>query len=226
MLPTWMYAKSADGLFVNLYIGSTVRVGCVGGAEVEIVQHTDYPWRGNVAIVVNPASATTFTMRLRAPNRDVSALYRSTPEANGIESLYVNGKRIEPEIKDGYAVITREWKRGDVIGLSLPLRVSRVKADQRIAADRGRVALRYGPLIYNIESVDQNVAGVLRPDVPLTTEWNRDRLGGVVAIRGAFADGSALTAIPNYTRNNRGGRSIVWIKDCEGNKPAPCSSGS
>ena len=72
-----------------------------------------------------------------------------------------------------------------------------------------------GPLIYNIESVNQNVEGVLRPEVPLTTEWNRDRLGGVVAIRGVFADGSALTAIPNYTRNNRGGRSIVWIKDCE-----------
>ena len=71
MLPTWMYAKSADSLFVNLYVGSTVRVGCVGGAEVEIVQHTDYPWKGNVAIVVNPASAKTFTMRLRAPNRSV-----------------------------------------------------------------------------------------------------------------------------------------------------------
>ena len=107
MLPTWMYAKSADSLFVNLYVGSTVRVGCVGGAEVEIVQHTDYPWKGNVAIVVNPASAKTFTMRLRAPNRSVSALYRSTPEASGIESLYVNGTRIKPEIKDGYAVIAR-----------------------------------------------------------------------------------------------------------------------
>jgi uncharacterized protein len=213
MLPTWMYSKSADSLFANLYIGSRIRVGRIAGTEVEIVQHTDYPWKGDVEIVVNPASAKTFTMRLRAPNRNVSALYRDAPDTNGIAWLSVNGKQIVPEIVDGYAVITREWKRGDVIGLKLPLLAARVKADDRIAADRGRVALRYGPLVYNIESVDQNLEGVLQPEAPLTTEWNPNRLGGVMVIRSAFADGSALTAIPNYARNNRGGRSIVWIKD-------------
>ena len=227
MLPTWMYAKSADGLFVNLYIGSTVRVGSVGGTEVEIVQRTDYPWKGSVEIVVNPASAKTFTMRLRVPNRNVSALYRGTPEADGIAVACVNGKRIDAGNQGRLCghharMETRRqrWPR------ACRCESHRVKADERIAADRGRVALRYGPLIYNIESVDQKVDGVLKPDAPLTTEWNPDLLGGVVAIRGAFADGSALTAIPNYARNNRGGRSIVWIKDCEGNKPAPCSSGS
>jgi hypothetical protein len=32
-------------------------------------------------------------------------------------------------------------------------------------------------------------------------------------ITGTFADGSPLTAIPNYARLNRGGRSIVWMRD-------------
>jgi DUF1680 family protein len=95
------------------------------------------------------------------------------------------------------------------------LRVQRVKADERIAADRGRVALRYGPLIYNIESVDQNLDSMLKPDAELAAQWEPNLLGGVVAIRGKFADGSPLTAIPNYARNNRGGRSIVWIKSGE-----------
>ena len=75
--------------------------------------------------------------------------------------------------------------------------VQRIKAADQIVADRGRVALRYGPLIYNIESVDQNVDSILRADAPLTTEWRPDLLGGVMVIKGAFADGQPLLAIPN-----------------------------
>ena len=131
----------------------------------------------------------------------------------------MNGKIITPEIQDGYAVITRRWKRGDKVELELPLRVQRVTADERVVADRGRVALRYGPLIYNIESVDQNLAGALKSDAPLTTAWQPDLLGGVVTIHGQFADSSPLLAIPNYARNNRGGRSLVWLANAVEAKP-------
>jgi DUF1680 family protein len=82
-----------------------------------------------------------------------------------------------------------------------------------VAADVGRVALRYGPLVYNIESVDQDVGLALGPSSALSTEWKADLLGGVMVIKGTFTNGAAMTAIPNYARNNRGGRSIVWIKD-------------
>jgi hypothetical protein len=75
------------------------------------------------------------------------------------------------------------------------------------------VALRYGPLIYNLESVDQSLDSVLSPTAPLSTEWKPDLLGGVVVIKGEFADGKPMLAIPNYARLNRGGRSIVWVKD-------------
>jgi uncharacterized protein len=213
MLPTWMYAKSADALYVNLYIGSTVRVGAVAGTEVAIVQSTEYPWKGGVEIVVNPATPATFALHLRAPGRNPSVLYRASPDADGLLSLSVNGKAVKPKVVNGYAVIERTWNRGDTVAFEIPLRVQRVKADDRIAADRGRVALRCGPLVYNIESVDQNLDGQLKPDAPLAAEWAPDLLGGVVAIRGKFADGSLLTAIPNYARNNRGGRSIVWIRE-------------
>ena len=74
-------------------------------------------------------------------------------------------------------------------------------------------ALRYGPLIYNIESVDQDINQVLSPYTPLTTEWSPSLLGGVVVIKGTFTNGNPFVAIPNYARLNRGGRSIVWIKD-------------
>jgi hypothetical protein len=119
---------------------------------------------------------------------------------------------VSPPIEQGYAVITREWKAGDRVELVLPLAVQRVKPSDLIAATRGRVALRYGPLVYNIESVDQNIDGVLAPDSKLSAEWKPDLLGGVMAIRGDFTDGTPLVAVPNYARLNRGGRSIVWIK--------------
>ncbi len=88
----------------------------------------------------------------------------------------------------------------------------RGEANDKLAATRGRGALRYGPLIYNLESVDQNLDAVFDPTAPLTTEWRPDLLGGVRVIRGQFVDGTALLGIPNYARLNRGGRSIVWIK--------------
>ena len=76
------------------------------------------------------------------------------------------------------------------------------------------VALRYGPLVYNIESVDnQNINGILPPTAPLKAQWHPDLLQGVMVIKSTFADGTELTAIPNYARNNRGGRSQVWIQE-------------
>jgi hypothetical protein len=212
-LPTWTYCRSADGLYVNLFVGSAVTVEGVASTRVRLEQVTDYPWSGKVAITVTPAEAKRFTIRLRVPSRNVSKLYTASPASDGLASLAVNGTPVTPAIERGYAVLTREWKAGDRIDLVLPMKVQRIKADSRIAATAGRVALRYGPLIYNIESADQDVNGVLGPAAGLATEWRGDLLGGVLVIKGAFADGKPLTAIPNYARLNRGGRSIVWIKD-------------
>lgn len=203
MLPTWMYAKDARGLYVNLFIGSTVTLEDVAGADVEVVQETEYPWDERVAITVNPAGPRRFSVRVRVPGGMVSDLYTATPDADGITSIALNGTPIDPPVENGYAVIDRVWEAGDRIDLVLPLRVQRVHADERIEANRGRVALRYGPLVYNLEAADQDIRQPLPPDAPLTPEWRGDFLGGVTVITGTFADGSPLLAIPNYARENR-----------------------
>jgi DUF1680 family protein len=198
-----------------------------------MVQVTDYPWSGNVAITINPAVQKKFSVRIRVPDRDVSDLYTCTPGSDGINSISVNGSAITPAIENGYAVITRDWKAGDKIELVLPMKIQRVKAGDKIDADIGKVALRYGPLIYNVEQVDQDINQVLNPETALNTKWDSELLGGVMVIKGKWAEGIALTAIPNYARANRifendesttsdserqrrRGRpisSIVWIKD-------------
>jgi DUF1680 family protein len=142
-------------------------------------------------------------VRIRGPDRSVSTLYESTPDSNGITSLAVNGQAVKPVIEKGYAVITRNWKAGDKIDVVLPMKVQRIHAIDKIEATRHKVALRYGPLIYNIERVDQDITKPLDPNSPLTAEWRGDLLGGVMVIKGKFADGTPMMAVPNYARTNR-----------------------
>ena len=203
MAPTWTYAKAPDGVYVNLYLGSTILLENAGGTDVEMVQQTDYPWSGKIAITVNPKASRNFSVRLRVPNRATSKLYTPAPEVNGIGSLAVNGKAVKPVIEKGYATITRTWKAGDRIELELPLKAQHITATDQVAATRGKVALRYGPLIYNVESKDQDITKALGMDSPLKAEWRGDLLGGVMVITGEWADGSKLLAVPNYARANR-----------------------
>jgi DUF1680 family protein len=213
-LPIWMYATDKDSIYVNMYAGSRVTVGDVAGTKVEIEQVTDYPWKGHVTIVLHPAERKRFAIRFRVPKQDGSILYHSEPVTEGLNLLTINGRSREYFRVKGYASTPRRvWQAGDRIEFDLPLVPKRIKADDRVAADRGRVALRNGPLIYCIESVDQNVDSVLPPDAPLTTEWRPDLLDGVTVIRGKFVDGKPMLAIPYYARANRGGRNVVWIRD-------------
>jgi hypothetical protein len=210
MLPTWAYSTSADAVYVNLFAGSRVAVGPVAGTDVEMVQATNYPWDGAVRITVNPRERRRFTVRIRSPRRDISALYRAAPDGDGIVQLTVNGVAVTAKPVKGYVEIVREWTAGDTIALTLPLPVQRVRGSDRIISGDsrpspvgGRVALRVGPLVYNIEHLDQDLTRVLDPAAPLRVEWRADLLGGVNVITGRFADGSPLLAIPNVARFNR-----------------------
>jgi uncharacterized protein len=213
LMPTWTYATGDSDLYVNLFVGSTMSVPKFMGTSVQMVQKTNYPWDGKVSITVNPAQTRHFALRIAVPDRQVSKLYTATPEVRGLTSLAVNGAAIPaPTIVNGYAVIERDWKAGDVVTLEVPMKVQRLVADKRITADTGRVALRYGPLIYNVETADgftNNSA--LDMTSPLAVEWKPDMLEGIMAITGKYSDGRNLLAIPNYARLNRGGQFTVWM---------------
>ena len=206
MIPTWTYVTGEKGIYVNLFIGSRIKVERVAGTDVEMVQKTDYPWSGNVSITVNPAQPRKFSVHVRIPDRKTSKLYSGQPEVSGYRTLAVNGKSIHPKIEKGYAVITRQWKAGDRIDLELPMQPQRIRADERIEATRGLVALRYGPLIYNVERADQ--ADLAQPlgTAPIEAQWRGDLLEGVMVLKGSWANGKPMLAIPNYARMNRIGQ--------------------
>jgi len=221
MIPTWTYVKGDDGIYVNMYVGSTIKVEKVAGTDVEMVQKTDYPWKGAVSITVNPKKAQHFTVYVRVPNRKTSELYTSAPVINTLKSLSINGKPIAMNAVKGYIAITRDWKKGDKIDLEIPMEIQQITADENILADSGRIAFRYGPMIYNVEKADgQDISKLIGPD-PLKLEWRSDLFNGTMTIKGKWADGTPLLAIPNYLRANRLGTpvpedrspaSIIWMK--------------
>ena len=86
------------------------------------------------------------------------------------------------------------------------MKPQRVIADDRVKADLGSVALKYGPLVYNVERADHQNIDQPISDAPLKTEWRPDLLGGVMVLTGSWKDGSPMVAIPNYARMNRVGR--------------------
>jgi hypothetical protein len=135
-------------------------------------------------------------------------------------TLKVNGKRMTPSIEKGFARIERRWQKGDTIALSLPLPVRRVIAHPEVKADRGKVALQRGPLVFCLEGPDNDgkVANlVIAGDAPIKAEDRPDLLNRVMVLTGeaqvakrttgggiVAAGTRSFTAIPYYAWAHRG----------------------
>jgi uncharacterized protein len=222
-IPDYVYAAKKDVLYVNLFVASEATAD-LGGGKVALVQETRYPWDGHVSLRVAPERPAAFEVRVRIPGwargRPVpSDLYRYLEVTGPAYELRVNGSPVTASLSEGYAVLTRSWKPGDVITLDLPMPVRRVLADDRIADDRGRTALERGPLVYAVEGLD-NDGSVLDLSVSdqaiLKPEERPDLLGGITVLRGAVADSAGkkrpLTAVPYYAWSNRGpGEMAIWL---------------
>jgi DUF1680 family protein len=97
--------------------------------------------------------------------------------------------------------------------------VRRVVADERVAEDRGKVALERGPLVYCVEAVDHggSALDLVVPDhARFEAEWRPDLLGGVTVLSAEATDRQRrprrLLAVPYHAWSNRGpGEMAVWL---------------
>ena len=159
-LPGYIYATRQNALYVNLFMGNTATMK-VGGKAITIQQETQYPTDGNVRISIVKGSGN-FSMKIRVPgwlgNRPLASdLYRYIDGKTLGYSIKVNGKSYDvtdASLTDGYATITRKWKKGDVVEVHFDMEARLVKANDKVSADRGRVAIERGPLVYCAEWPD------------------------------------------------------------------------
>ena len=230
-VPGYLYATRGDAVFVNLFAAGSADVDLPGGA-IRIVQETRYPWDGAVKIAVTPARARRFAINVRIPgwarNEPVpSDLYRFT-DAAPAATVRVNGQAVPLALDKGYVTIDRTWSPGDTIALDLPMPVRRVVSNYQVMANRERVALQRGPIVFAAEWPDNpngKVRNIVLPDAnALSSDFRADLLNGVQVIRGR-AVGLALDetgavrrteqpfmAIPYATWANRGrGQMAVWL---------------
>jgi DUF1680 family protein len=232
-LPGYVYAVRGTEIFVNLYVQGDAALDLDEGPGVRLSQETRYPWDGAVRILVNPSRPAAFSVKLRIPGwaRDEPVpgdLYRFADASPKAPSVSVNGQPAALALDKGFVTIARTWQAGDTIALDLPMPVRRVYAHENVAADRNRVALQRGPIVYAAEWPD-NRGGkvrniVLGDTAPLSSEFRPSLLGGVQVLtgraRGVAYDANGGTtasdqdfvAIPYATWANRGrGQMAVWL---------------
>lgn len=223
-----VYARKAGKIFVNLYAAGEATIGIGEGRVVKISQETDYPWDGRIKLKIAPDKPSEFDLCVRIPGWALgkpfpSDLYRFASTEAAPVSLKINGETVEAKPgKDGYVHLTRSWKAGDEVALDLPMPVRRVHAHEKVEADKGKVALMRGPIVYCLEGVDNKDVDLFKlslpPSAELKTEHRGTLLGGVTVIHPQGLDANKtpvkLTAIPWYAWANREkGPMTIWINE-------------
>lgn len=220
-VPGYVYAQNNGNVYVNLFVQSTTSVS-PEGIPVQLELSTNYPWEGLLKLAVDPESEHEFAVRLRIPGwlgkQPVPGdLYSYLDELHSPFSLKVNGESVSFSEENGYAVIKRQWRRGDVIEYQLPMEVRKVKANEKVEANRGKIAIERGPVVYCVEGEDnQEIKQLtLSAITPFDISFEENLLGGVTVLNahGASPD-EQFKAVPYYVWNNRGANKMkVWLDE-------------
>ncbi|MCM1067336.1 MAG: glycoside hydrolase family 127 protein [Muribaculaceae bacterium] len=229
-LPGYIYAVRGSELYVNLYIGNSATVS-VGGRKVALRQSGDYTGSGRVTVTIDSNKAGQFALKLRIPGRQLNSpvpgdLYSYSDGYTPAFTVSVNGEAIPHDISDGYLSINRRWRKGDTVELNFDMTPRCIAADPKVEADRGRVAVERGPLVYCAEWPD-NDFDIQRAVISSNSTFAAAasaKIGGYTELStkarllGRDSEGLPrfddvnLTLIPYYAWAHRGeGMMSVWL---------------
>ena len=229
-LPGYVYAVKNDQVYVNLYLSNKAELK-VDKKKILLEQETGYPWNGDIRLKITQGNQD-FTMKLRIPgwvrgNVFPGDLYSYTDNQKPAYQVAVNGQTVESDVNDGYLSIARKWKKGDVVEVHFDMIPRIVKANPKVEADHGRVAVERGPIVYCAEWPDNrfNVHSILLNQHPQFKVTDKPEL--LYGIRQITTDAQALsydkagklvtkdvelTLIPYYAWAHRGeGDMEVWL---------------
>jgi hypothetical protein len=231
-LGNYVYGQHGNKIFVNLFVGSNTKFTLSSG-EIGFSMQTAYPWSGNVMCKVSAKKKQTASIAFRIPGWAQNApvpgeLYAFTDKDLSKPELKVNGRVVQYTPQDGYAVIARQWKNGDLIEYSLPMPVRKVIGRNELIENKDRIAIQRGPIVYCVEGID-NQGAALNVIAPSSASFRTEaytvldeKVLSVVAdlpVVEAAENGLSVQttikkvrAIPYYTWCNRGSNQMqVWL---------------
>lgn len=231
-LGDYIYNKTNDAVWINLYVSSQTKLA-LNKTNVALEQKSNYPWDGEVTLNVNPEKKTKFSVMLRLPGWATGTpvpgdLYKFNKNSSAAIVVKVNGKDFAYTTDKGYAILNREWKKGDVVTFSLPMEVKEIVAKESVKANEERFALQRGPLVYCVEGADNDGKAwniIVPENTSYNTRFDASLLNGITVIQATVpvvnvaSDGlsiktenKTITAIPYYSWCNRGSNPMqVWL---------------
>jgi DUF1680 family protein len=139
----FFYSLSDEGLWINLYGGNTLSASLSDGSPLVLTQTTGYPWNGNISISFEEVPEQELSVFLRIPGWCEKA------------GVMINDKPASLIPATGeYAELRRKWLKGDQISLKLEMKTKLVEANPLVEETRNQVAVKRGPVVYCLESVD------------------------------------------------------------------------
>lgn len=229
-VPGMTYAHDDQNLYITFFAASKTSLD-VNGVSIDIEQQTAYPNDGEISVVLQPAEPVQFRLRLRIPtwagDRFVPGeLYRFRDTKAEPIVLKVNDAPIALNLENGFAVIDRQWQRGDHVQLSLPMAIRASECHPAVEANRDRVAFTRGPFVLCAEGVDHGGATerfyfdqlprASDAEVSTTRIESGSFIQAKVPAQAVTQTGesvsSQLVLTPYYAWNNRGTSSMtVWF---------------
>tara|TARA_B100001059_G_scaffold31319_1_gene25366 strand:- start:1844 stop:3799 length:1956 start_codon:yes stop_codon:yes gene_type:complete len=224
-LSGYIYSIKDQDIFINLFIGNTAELD-LNGKKIKLNQSTKYPWNGKVKFSVEEADNDLFAgFKIRIPGwvrNEVlpGDLYSYLNKKDSDISLLINGENQQVDTENGYIILDKNyWKSGDIIEVSFEMEVRKVISNEKVIANKGKIAFERGPLVYCAEQVD-NPNGVLNLKLEVNSQfkylYDEELLGGMGKIIGKATDEKNRSvdfmAIPYYGWAHRDdGEMSVWL---------------
>ncbi|WP_157493517.1 glycoside hydrolase family 127 protein [Draconibacterium sediminis] len=139
-----IYAHTDQSLYVNLFIPSVLNWE---DKNTEVVMETQFPDEDKVYLTINPNEKTEFELHLRYPSW----------VENGALNVLVNGKEAKFQVSEnGYAVVKREWEKGDKVELVLPMKIT----TEQLEDGSNNYAFNYGPIVLAAKTGTEDLKGL------------------------------------------------------------------
>lgn len=143
----FIYTHSADSLFLNLFIASELNWK---DKNVSIKQETNFPYEEQTKLTITKG-ASNFKMMVRYPGWVKKGSFK----------VSVNGKKVNYNaLPSSYVCIDREWKKGDVIEIELPMQ----STIERLPNVPDYIAFMHGPVLLGAKTGTNDLRGLLTGD--------------------------------------------------------------